>query len=290
MHAIPSVTPLSRTAACTSSVMSVTVSPPAVRRRVSCWKTFMDVAILRDGLPRAEGEPSRLSGSCSSPRRTKLTRSGQSGPLPRRRACFRARIAATGAFRGSARERSALRYSEGAAGPHLPSPCGEGAVVRERDGLETGMRPEGPEDAADVVADGLDTQMQFAGDLLRRMAPLEQMQHFDLAWREIRWRGRGRTVFDVSDLSEDPDHMATARERHGTAAVSTVDMVGLSADLGRRKSRRPSSRISARSRVSRYFGFRVGLPGRFGWVGYRACCNPEPCYYSGPNPETTAQP
>src|SRR5690348_16428216 len=58
MQAIPSVTPLSRTAFCTSSVMSVTVSPPAVRRRVSCWKTFIVVAILRESLPDAAVEPS----------------------------------------------------------------------------------------------------------------------------------------------------------------------------------------------------------------------------------------
>src|SRR5215469_12912151 len=58
MQAIPSVTPLSRTAFCTSSVMSVTVSPPAVRRRVSCWNTFMVVAILRESLPDPGGEPS----------------------------------------------------------------------------------------------------------------------------------------------------------------------------------------------------------------------------------------
>src|SRR5579859_5057302 len=53
MQAIPSVTPLSRTAFCTSSVMSVAVSPPVVRRRVSCWKTFIVVAIVRESLPEA---------------------------------------------------------------------------------------------------------------------------------------------------------------------------------------------------------------------------------------------
>jgi hypothetical protein len=57
MQAIPSATPLSRTAFCTSSVMSVTVRPPAVRKRVSCWNTFIVAAILRESLPDAEGEP-----------------------------------------------------------------------------------------------------------------------------------------------------------------------------------------------------------------------------------------
>jgi len=56
MQAIPSTTPLSRTAFCTSSVMSLTVSPPVVRRRVSCWNTFIVVAILRESLPDARGE------------------------------------------------------------------------------------------------------------------------------------------------------------------------------------------------------------------------------------------
>jgi hypothetical protein len=57
MQAIPSVTPLSRTAFCTSSVMSVSVRPPAVRRRVSCWNTFIVEAILRESLPDASVEP-----------------------------------------------------------------------------------------------------------------------------------------------------------------------------------------------------------------------------------------
>src|SRR5215467_10973205 len=58
MQAIPSETPLSRTAFWTSSVMSVTVRPPAVRRRVSCWNTFIVAAILRESLPDAAAEPS----------------------------------------------------------------------------------------------------------------------------------------------------------------------------------------------------------------------------------------
>src|SRR5579884_121221 len=57
MQAIPSTTPLSRTAPWTSSVMSVTVRPPAVRSRVSCWKTFIAVAILRQSLPATVPEP-----------------------------------------------------------------------------------------------------------------------------------------------------------------------------------------------------------------------------------------
>src|SRR6266511_3111450 len=40
MHAMPSLIPLSRTASLTSSVMSRTASPPAVRSSVSRWNTF----------------------------------------------------------------------------------------------------------------------------------------------------------------------------------------------------------------------------------------------------------
>src|SRR5262249_45694474 len=58
MQAIPSTTPLSRTAFCTSSVMSVRVRPPAVLRRVSCWNTFIVAAILRESLPDGLAEPS----------------------------------------------------------------------------------------------------------------------------------------------------------------------------------------------------------------------------------------
>jgi hypothetical protein len=34
----------------------VTVSPPAVRSRVSCWKTFIVAAIVREPLPDVEEE------------------------------------------------------------------------------------------------------------------------------------------------------------------------------------------------------------------------------------------
>src|SRR6267143_5082186 len=40
MHAMPSVTPLAWTASLTSSVLSRTASPPAVRSSVSRWETF----------------------------------------------------------------------------------------------------------------------------------------------------------------------------------------------------------------------------------------------------------
>src|SRR5206468_5964601 len=79
MQAIPSTTPLSRTAFRTSSVMSVTVRPPAVRRRVSCWKTFIVAAILRESLPDALSNRHTLSGSCKTAGRS----DGRRGRLPR---------------------------------------------------------------------------------------------------------------------------------------------------------------------------------------------------------------
>src|SRR5436190_8529849 len=126
-----------------------------------------------------------------------------------------ARRVATGAFRGSAAKRYGPAAREGAAGPPPPaSACDEVAVAYERDRLEPGMHPEGLEDAANVVPNGLDAEMQLPRDLLRRMAPLEQMQHLDLAWRQIRRRRRRRTVFDALELPEDSDHVAAARQRH----------------------------------------------------------------------------
>src|SRR5919204_1164829 len=70
MQAMPSVMPLSRTASTTSSVMSRTASPPAVRSSVSRWKTFTAPSallgsyvpqpgpIVRDRAAYVTGEPS----------------------------------------------------------------------------------------------------------------------------------------------------------------------------------------------------------------------------------------
>src|SRR5262249_56158114 len=57
MQAIPSEIPLSCTASRTSSVMSRTASPPAVRSWVSRWKTFT-APILRVPAAYVTGEPS----------------------------------------------------------------------------------------------------------------------------------------------------------------------------------------------------------------------------------------
>src|SRR6266516_2496481 len=63
---MPSRIPLSRTAACTSSVMSVTVRPPTVRSCVSRWKTFTgDHSAARSWcLERRTGD---LNGCCTEP-------------------------------------------------------------------------------------------------------------------------------------------------------------------------------------------------------------------------------
>src|SRR5438874_12693837 len=55
MHAMPSVIPLSPTASITSSVMSRTASPPAVRSSVSRWKTF--TAFQPSSVVRATASP-----------------------------------------------------------------------------------------------------------------------------------------------------------------------------------------------------------------------------------------
>src|SRR6266536_2971447 len=54
---MPSITPLSRTASVTSSVMSRTARPPLVRSCRSCWKTFTVAHPPRCGRPRSAGGP-----------------------------------------------------------------------------------------------------------------------------------------------------------------------------------------------------------------------------------------
>src|SRR2546421_339498 len=54
---MPSVTPLSRTAAATSSVMSRTDRPPEVRKLCSCWNTFTP--------PLCRGRPAGEAGTRS---------------------------------------------------------------------------------------------------------------------------------------------------------------------------------------------------------------------------------
>src|SRR5437867_572570 len=61
MHAMPVVIPLSRTASLTSSVMSRTDNPPAVRSSVWRWKTFT-ARILTIRGPYVTWEPSVPGG------------------------------------------------------------------------------------------------------------------------------------------------------------------------------------------------------------------------------------
>ena len=49
MQQMPSTTPDSRTISRTSSVMSVTCSPPVVRKCRSAWKTFIGVELTSGG-------------------------------------------------------------------------------------------------------------------------------------------------------------------------------------------------------------------------------------------------
>ena len=51
------------------------------------------------------------------------------------------------------------------------------------------MHAEGLQEVADVVPDCLGAQVQLGGDLLRRVAPLQEMKHLDLTGGEMRvWR------------------------------------------------------------------------------------------------------
>jgi hypothetical protein len=59
-------------------------------------------------------------------------------------------------------------------------------VPGESNGFEAGMGAECPEQVADVIANRLDAQVELAGDLVSRMAPLEQPQHLGLPRGEMR--------------------------------------------------------------------------------------------------------
>ena len=85
--------------------------------------------------------------------------------------------------------------------------------MRERDRLEAGMHAQCSEDVANVVAHGLDAQMQLLRDLVRRTAMLEQAEHFGLARRQVRMGRPRRCLVDVGDLSEHADDVVTLDER-----------------------------------------------------------------------------
>src|SRR6476660_5812727 len=60
--------------------------------------------------------------------------------------------------------------------------------ARHRHRLEPGVGPDGVEQVADVIADGLPAQVQVLGDLCGRAAPLELAQNLGLAWCEAELR------------------------------------------------------------------------------------------------------
>jgi hypothetical protein len=90
-------------------------------------------------------------------------------------------------------------------------------AVRERDGLETRVDAKGPKDAANVVPDRLQAEVQLLRDLIGRVTLFQQSQNLGLAWRQARMRRRRRGIlFNLLDLAEDADHVAPALKRHAT--------------------------------------------------------------------------
>ena len=78
----------------------------------------------------------------------------------------------------------------------------------DRDRLEAGVNSERVEQMPDVVAHRLETQMELPGDLLRRMAPLQQAQHLRLPRRQVRGHRPVGLGVDVDELAEDADDLA----------------------------------------------------------------------------------
>ncbi len=100
--------------------------------------------------------------------------------------------------------------------------------MRESDGLEPGMHAERAEDVANVVADGLDAQIQLTGDVVRPPAVLEQTEHLGLAWGQMGVSGPWRCVVDVCDLTEDAHHSIALDQRH--AAQLDADALAVRTD------------------------------------------------------------
>ena len=68
------------------------------------------------------------------------------------------------------------------------SACADGDAVGDHDGLEPRVDAKGPKDAADVVPDRLQAEMQLFRDLIGRVALFQQAQDLGLAWRQARMR------------------------------------------------------------------------------------------------------
>jgi len=100
--------------------------------------------------------------------------------------------------------------------PEYESVSRQSFAVSEGDGLEPRVRPDGLEQMADVVPDGLSAQVEFLRDLRRRAPALEQAKDFGLAWREVELRVRLRFLDQVGDLTEDAHDAIAAGERDGT--------------------------------------------------------------------------
>ena len=83
------------------------------------------------------------------------------------------------------------------------------------DRLEAGVDVERPEHRADVVAHGLDAEVELLGDLLGRATVFEEPQHLRLARRQVRVRGRHDLLLDVDQLSEHADDAMPLVEAHG---------------------------------------------------------------------------
>ena len=80
--------------------------------------------------------------------------------------------------------------------------------MEQGNGLEARVNAERGEDAANVVSNRLDRQMEFVGDLSRRAAVFEQTQNLGLAGCQVRMSSRRWLIpLDLLGLAEHPDHV-----------------------------------------------------------------------------------
>ena len=59
-------------------------------------------------------------------------------------------------------------------------------MPRQGNGLDARVDAERPEQMADVVSNRLEAQVKLAGDLVGRVAPLEETEHLGLPRGEVR--------------------------------------------------------------------------------------------------------
>src|SRR5690349_19637701 len=85
--------------------------------------------------------------------------------------------------------------------------------MRDRERLDPRVRVESAQQPPNVVADGVDAQVELLRDLRRRSTVREQVQDLVLAWSQVRVGVRRRRLLAVLDDAEHTDDPPAFAER-----------------------------------------------------------------------------